>query len=323
MDTARHLARVLLPLTANVLSPVVLPLAMLPAALLPAQAPAPVSGYELAVQASLARAQAAMEKAVNVVQDHSTWDRAWEVSSAHYTVRTTHSHWLASQLAGGLDKMLEHFRAILAPDFVPGERFVVHVLPDLAAYNAFGEQFGAHHSSIYGSFFAAQSPQPVVAAIFDPNLVRLQMAVTHSALHQFVARAFAGQTPAAWIEEGLASYFALYWAPDYGIDEHLRLAGSEHFVPLARLMAGGIEGYGAQAHDRFMQLGMLFTWLLHYREDTRMPAEPEARAEDPGRFAAYLRAVLRGQRAPDQAMVTLVNDRDALQEAFRAERFGR
>lgn len=289
----------------------------------PTPNPTPATGYELAVQAGLARAQAALEKAVDIVEDHSTWERAWEVSSEHYTVRTTHSHWLGAQLAFGLDRMLEHFRTILAPGFTPNERFVVHVFPDVATYNTFGEQFGEHHSSIYGSFWAGQSPQPVVAAVEDSNLVRLQMAVTHSALHQFVARAFPGQRPATWIEEGLASYFALYWAPEYGIDEHLRLVESKDTVSLARLLPAGIDAYGADTHDRFMQLGMLFTWLLHYREDTRMPAESQARVEQPGRFAAYLRTILRGERVSDEAMVALVNDRAGLQEAFRAERFGR
>jgi hypothetical protein len=299
------------------------PLASLLLALaLPSQEADRHHGYEAAVRAGLAQAQAAMERSVVVAEDHSAWDKAWEVSSAHYTVRTTHSHWLASQLASGLDRMLQHFTSILAPAFQPGERFIVHVFPDIALYNSFGEQFGAHHSSIYGSFFAAGSAPPVVAAIQDPNITRLQMAVTHSAYHQFAARAFPGQTIAAWIDEGLASYFSLYWAPEYGIDEHRRLLETDKFVPLPRLLGANVDAYGDNAHDRFMELGMLFTWLLHYREDTRLPAEAE-RAENPGRFASYLRTVLRGQRVQDKAMVDLVNDRASLEAGFRAEKFGR
>lgn len=285
-----------------------------------AQDPSP--GYRAALDAALQRCQSELERGVAVTEDHSTWETAWEVSSEHYTVRTTHSHWLAARIATGLDTMLGHFRSVLRPDFTPGERFVVHVLPDVESYNTFGNANGEHHSSMYGSFYANGHPQKVVAAVYDPNVTWLQMWITHSAYHQFAERAFPGSTPATWIDEGLASYFALYWAPDYGIDEHLRLAGGDGFVSLTRLMTGGITGYADHTHDRFMELGMLFTWLLHYRDDTRMPAAVEERVDSPGAFAGYLRAVLRGDE-PDPAMVALVQDRSALQDAFRAFTFGR
>ncbi len=44
-------------------------------------------------------------------------------------------------------------------------------------------------------------------------------------------------------------------------------------MPLHKLIADPIAAYLSGAHERFTTLGMLFTWLLRYREDTATSAD--------------------------------------------------
>jgi hypothetical protein len=122
---------------------------------------------------------------------------------------------------------------------------------------------------LLGSFYATQHPDRPVAMYFHANVRQRAMWATHSAFHQFVDRAFAAAPP-TYLSEGLAAYFSIfYWDQAFGIAEFKRIASGPAWVPLARLQREGIEAYAADPHTRFIELGMLFNYLLHYRPDTR------------------------------------------------------
>lgn len=243
--------------------------------------------YGRAIRGAIERAQAELEGVTDLWEDHSTWENAWEVQSGSYLVRTTHSRRLGLDVGGSLEVMLAEFSNILNPDFKARTPFPVFILPVLSQYNQFGDDFGEHHSSIYGSFFAADHEERPVAVLYDENRTLLLMYATHSALHQFIDRSFS-RNPPTWISEGLASYFAIRWAYAWGVSQLQGLIDGNRFIPLAQLRDASLEQYAENAHARFMELGMLFYYLLHFREDTRMTQERE------GAFAEYLRAVLGG-----------------------------
>ena len=89
----------------------------------------------------------------------------------------------------------------------------------VVATPAFGEEFGAHHSSILGGFWASEHAERPVALYFDANALQVSMWATHAAFHQFAEQAFA-HIPDLWVSEGLASYYSIfYWDKTWGLAE--------------------------------------------------------------------------------------------------------
>ena len=268
------------------------------------------------VSTAVVRAQTQYWSTVELVEDHSTWETAWEVSSDHYRVRTTHSHFLAQDLAQGLESMLAHYQSLFGTDFAPARPLPVFVHETIAEYNQFGNDHGAEHSSILGAFYASQHPEAPVAAVYTANSTLLRMSVTHAATHQFVEAAF-GNRPAVPIDEGLASYFSLFWDWGYGASEHRRFQERDSFLPLARLLREDLADYVSNPHDRFMQLGMFFHYLLNVRESTRTASEG---ATPP--FMEYVRAVVRGQDPRTLPFAELLaSDLETLEADFRETAF--
>lgn len=289
--------------------------------------------YRKSVVKAIGRAQADLERSLELWTDHSTWEHAWRVSTEDYEVRTTVSRYFGLDLAQGLETMRGHFDALLAPTRRVDGPLAVYIFPSLAEYNQFGNDFGAEHSSAYGSFYAQGSPERAVGVLFDENPTLLRMWVTHSALHQYLDRAFTRQPP-TWVSEGLAAYFALFWDYGYGISEIDRIrrnrtaagapapAGQEQFVPLRALLPGGLDQYVGSAGNRFIELGMLFTYLMSYREDTRTVMDGDTVVQAP--FAEYLRAILQGADHTQLPVHALLTERtDELEADFRAFEFAR
>lgn len=249
--------------------------------------------YARAFDRILARAQTELEKKVTLLADHSTWDKALKVPSKHYVVHTTQSYAYAKALGKGLDQMALHIKRLLKNDVAWPKPRPVLLFPDLAAYNQFGDDKGGDHSSIYGSFFASGDAAKPVAALYHPNYTLVAMQITHSLVHQFVDHAYPGSQPPTWVSEGLAGYFALFWDWKFGAAKLADFQKKGTWVPLRRSFVTSLNRYGAKADQYFIELGMLFHYLLNYREDTKSPADKDGVAQGP--FADYLRQTLRGQ----------------------------
>lgn len=258
------------------------------------------SPYDRAVKGAIDRNQRSLQAGKDIWEDHSSWDNAWQVRSDHYIVRTTHSRKLGRDMGERLDMMLEEFKYVLYPEFTVDEPFQIFLCPTLAVYNQYGEEFGEHHSSLYGSFYAAGHEQRPVIVLYDDNETLLTMFTTHSAFHQFRDRAFS-RTPPTWIEEGLASYYAYRWAYTWGVSQVRELVNNRRFIPLSQAVEIGIDQYGGATSVYFTELGMLFYYLLNFREDTMMTEDQD------GACATYLRTLLRGgatSSLPFHALVT-------------------
>jgi len=247
--------------------------------------------YQRALTRALERSQADLLVSLNGLwQDHSKWESPWIASSEHYEVRTTDSYTLAAYMAGQLEYMRGEMVKLLGEGSGSNERLPIWILPNLGAFNTVGAQ-AAEHSSMYGSFYADQVAGGPVATYYVSNRTLLGMWVTHGAVHQFLERSF-GVQPPTWVAEGLASYFALYWDWGYGAKELKSLGRNRTYVPIERLVRDGLPAYVNSADQRFIELGMLFHYLLNYCESTRIGAGGDPAT---GPFRDFLRLAVRGQ----------------------------
>jgi hypothetical protein len=272
--------------------------------------------YRKAVTRSLERAQEELLAATDLWVDHSRWDDPWIVVSEHFEVRTTHSHALAGKIGRDLEFLRGEWIKLVGEGQRPTGKARVWIFPSIGAYNQLGEQYD-EHSSMYGGFYARDEPEQPAVALYDANHTRLGMWITHAATHQFLARSF-GLEPETWIAEGLASYFALFWDWGYGQRELERLESSGRFVPLEGLLRAALPEYVSSAHERFIELGMLFHFLLNSWEPTRNAADGTG-----GTFQEYLRAAVRGQgRSGSEFERTLREAGSFLEQDFRDFAFG-
>jgi hypothetical protein len=281
------------------------------------QATATDAAYRRVVAGALARAQESLAASADFAIDHSRWDDPWVLRSEHYEVRTTKSYAQARTLSKNLEYMYGEFEKLLGQTPPRAEPYRVWVFPDLAAYNQFGNQNGAEHSSLLGSFFSSGHAERPVVTYQSANATLLGMWITHAAVHQYLETT-RGTRALVWVSEGLASYFALYWDWSYGARELERIERSD-FVPLERLFAEPLSAYLHNPDDRFLQLGMLFHFLLNSCEGTKNGA-----AGDPasGPFQEYLRLAVRGQDTRETDFEqSLEGTLELLEEEFKAHEF--
>ncbi len=148
------------------------------------------------------------------------------------------------------------------------------VQPTLEAYNTFGEDFGAEHSSFYAAFHAAGNSESAVGALYDPNWTRLGIWITHAAFHQYTSQALTAALP-LWLEEGLAAYFAGFWDWDWTLRQYQEQRDRNGLIPLTSLLSASLADYTQRTDDRLIQLAVLVHYLENVREDTRARFDEE------------------------------------------------
>lgn len=299
-------------------------LAALPAlASLPSRTPAgnDLPGLDEAFREAGRATRRRLARELDLWVDHTRWEDPFRVRTEHYAVTTTHSGRLAREVGQGLEAMLPWFRAVLGSEVSPASSWAVRVFPDLEQYNAFGNEHGAEESSVLGAFHATQAPGRPLALLADPNLVRVKIWATHAATLQFLAEGWT-TAPPTWIGRGLGSYFSLFWDFGYGVRNLRGFREQGRYVPLRQLLRENLGAYLQDPDPRFCELGVFFSYLLNYREDTR-----NGTAEDgslvPGPFAGYLRLILDGgdpRRHPVHPLLT--EGLETLEQEFLAYDFG-
>jgi hypothetical protein len=299
-----------------------------PAAANPAPFADPADGteslYQRCLRRALERSQAEARRGLDLWIDHTQWENAWVVSTEHFRVRTNTTRQVARWAADSLEGMWPTFTSVLGEGIAAGGPYEVHVYRTIAEYNAIGDAHGAHHSSIYGSFYAAQHPDRPVACLTSDNWTLLGMQLTHSVAHALIERNFPN-TPPVWLAEGLACYFAAYWDYPWVSSELKKMTAHGRFpvyVPLERLVTTDLDQYGDNTHARFIELGMWVNYLLHFRDGTRtVLAEDGSVVESP--FLDYLRDLLRGRDVSNSPITQLFeNDRAQLEQDFMQFEFG-
>jgi len=268
--------------------------------------------YGRVVERASARARNELTATLQFEVDHSRFEDPWIVTTAHYELRATVSYAQTKKIAEGLEFVRGEFVKLLGESKAPRTaRNKIWVFPSMGGYNQFGKDNGAdEHSSVLGSFFLAGHAEQPVVAYQDGNDTRLGMWVTHSALHQFLAQNF-GSKPELWVDEGLASYFALFWDWSYGAAQLDELEKTRDYVPLERLLREPIQAYLSKPDPRFIELGMLFHFLLNSCEATKNGATGDPST---GPFQEYLRAAVRGQDVSKSEFTQTLEEASALLE---------
>lgn len=265
--------------------------------------------YRRAVTRTLERVQRELSAGLEFEVDHSRWDDPWVVKTPHFEVRATGSYAETAEIARQLEFMHAEFVRVLGEGNASAP-MPIWIFPNIAEYNRFGNDFGAEHSSLLGSFFSTEHPELPVVTYQNGNYTRLGMWVTHSATHLYLERAFGPGRP-VWVDEGLASYFALYWDWSYGAQELERIERGPTFVPLERLVRDPIQAYSSRPDDRFTELGMLFNFLLNHCEATKNGATGDPAT---GTFQEFLRAAVRGQDVAETEFMQTFEEAAALLE---------
>lgn len=267
------------------------------------------------LERSLERAQAGLEATVQVYVDHSTPENPWRVESLHYEVTSTSSYRETEALALGLDQMVPLYQSILGTSWVPEERLRAFIFADLDAYNTAGDDWGDERSSFYSSFLGVDHPERPLVTLRGANETQLLMWGTHAAVQQFIERAFARRVE-TWLEQGLSAYFSLYWDWNYGKEQLQSMMENGDFIPLAELLGADIGDYAEGAHTRVIELGMLCSYLLHHREESRINNQEDAPDTS---FQNFLQDSLRGRptrRHPFRTWFT--QNIDGVERDFRA-----
>ncbi|MEO0478348.1 MAG: hypothetical protein AAF196_02585 [Planctomycetota bacterium] len=309
------------------LGPLAVPIALIGLAVTGLAAPV-ISQDSLrkSVRSVLDRAQQRIESRSDIWADHSQWESAWEIETDDLVIRTTRSFAFANSVAVGQQQMIGWFRSILGEGAGLQSKLVVNIWPDRTRYNAAGEEFGADHSSYYGSFLAARPEGLSVEAAWDPvaefdgagNELFCQMQITHSLLHGYVAQAFPSASLPTWTIEGLAEYFANYWSKNWAMARLQLVRNENRQVDVGDLLVTSEADFNdSQANARMITLGMLFVWLMEHREDSKLqPLVKDQPAEGP--FLSFLLAGLRGQDMDTHPFRRTLGDVEALLEEFNA-----
>lgn len=283
-----------------------------------AAVPAPAgddSAYRRVVTRALERAQTELVAGMNFEVDHSRWEDPWVVRTAHYEVRATRSYLQTVRYAKDLEYMRGEFVKLLGEGQPQSKPLPVWILPNMSDYNRFGNENGAEHSSLLGAFYSFQHPERPVVSYQNGNATLLGMWLTHAALHQFLEQSF-GTQRTLWVDEGLASYFALYWDWAFGARELERIERGPTFIGLERLVSDPLPVYALNPDDRFLELGMLFRFLRDECEATRTGASGDPTT---GPFQEFLRAAVRGEDVDATEFVqTLEDAAELLESDFKA-----
>ncbi|MCA8957071.1 MAG: hypothetical protein KDC87_13415 [Planctomycetes bacterium] len=290
------------------------------------QSPSTHTAADAAYARIMARAtqavQSELEGSTRIWDDHSTWDKAWEIESKHFRIRTTQPWAYGTKLGDGLDQMVaimqQHGLELNLNGSAKGR---VLLYPSIEEYNKHGNSNNAdEHSTLYGSYFGARESERPVVGVVNPSGTLVWMQITHSVTHQLLHRAYPGQTRPPWIEEGLASYFALHWNWPWGAEELRRFQKEGNWVPVYNLLRRPVSRYGTQAHQYWIELGMLFSYLINYRADTK--CTKDANGNKTGPFLDYLRDALAGKNVATHPLhAKLFEDTKVLEDGFKSNKW--
>jgi hypothetical protein len=283
--------------------------------------PVPDGVYEKAMDRTLARAQADLQKATKL-RETRTWKNPWEATSKYFTVRTTSSFAQARSLAASFDEMAPLIRGLLKPDFQWTKPMPVWIVPDIATYNQIGNAGGDAHSSNYGSHLATGQVGRPVVVLAQANEQYLKIIATHSLVHQIIDRAYPNTRARVWVQEGLAAYFSLYWDWNWAATQLAGYEKAKTQIPVRTLLTRSVAAMGGKMQKHCIELGMFFNYLLHYREDTKSTID--ANKVQQGPFAEYLRLALSGKRTNEHAVHKLIfRSVKGVEAGFRAQVFRR
>jgi len=239
-----------------------------------------------------------------------TIDDPWVVRTRHYEVHACRGRHLAAWAAQSLEAQLGWMQGFLESG-TPDEPFQVRIYPDLASYNALGEEYDAR-SSITGAFFANRPQDGFIATYESDNYNVMLENLAYGAFLQYADFLAPDREVAVALEQAMASYFGsiansqlrLYRLEQF---EAIRdgAEGAAPWTPVPILLVMGLDGFAADGGDggvtlgraRRTQLAQLIRFLFRHHPETR------ATEDGPGLFRDYVARTFKGEDTTDHPLL--------------------
>jgi hypothetical protein len=173
----------------------------------------------------------------------SNWDKAWEVRTEHYLIKTNRDIDFANHVAEIVEKEYAALKEFIGIEPKLKEPLKVFIVRNIEEYRQFGNNFArgheAYHSSQKGSFHAVNHPEtPAVAYYYKDeayNYLWTDPWLYHVLAEQYLAETLPNIT-SPWLVEGIATYFELFKFFRPEMRRYRKMVTGERFIKLADLM---------------------------------------------------------------------------------------
>lgn len=204
-----------------------------------------------------------------------SWQRDFEVTTAHYRVQSNVDRRSAIETARALETALERFsRAIRPVDVEPGREFRVFVFADEAGYQQYlADLFGQRRENTAGLYTPALG-QLLIRHL--PDARTTDRTIRHEGFHQYFD--LVCDDPPVWLNEGLAEY----WETADFTKSASRMIGLNRAhlqrIPDVSLTLGELfaltpaEFYGHGGDAYALSWGVVY-WLQHSDDEARARLE--------------------------------------------------
>lgn len=239
-------------------------------------------------------------------------DDPWIVRTEHYEVRASRDRQLAAWVARSLEVQLAAMQRFLDTDRAPDEPFRVTVFPDLASYNALGEDYDAR-SSITGAFYANNGRDGFVATYESDNYNVMLENLVYGAFLQYADHLAPGRGVAPALDQAMASFFAAHANPElarFRFEQFVAIRdkaeGAAPWTSVGAMLLMGLDGFAASdgaasfslGRARRTQLAQLVTFLTQHHPDT------SGDGDGPGTFQDYIAKTYTGESTSEHPFLT-------------------
>lgn len=234
----------------------------------------------------------------------------WVARTQHYEVHACRGRHLAAWAAQSLEAQLGWMQGFLESG-APDEPFQVRIYPDLASYNALGEEYDAR-SSITGAFFANRHQDGFVATYESDNYNVMLENLAYGAFLQYADFLAPDREVAVALEQAMASYFASIanaQLGQYRLEQFEAIRdgaeGAAPWTPVPALLLMSLDGFAADGggdgvtlgRARRTQLAQLVRFLFRHHPETRTTED------GPGLFRDYVARTFRGEDTTDHPLL--------------------
>lgn len=154
------------------------------------------------------------------------WDHAWELTTAHYVIRTNHSERFAKTLSIAIEDAYQAFGKVLGPPPSSGKPMRLLAFRTYEDYRAYCERTN-NLAALNAAGFAPSEPGTACGYDKLKDEATLLETMVHEAAHLYFVQAYPAARPPSWLAEGMATYFE-----GFDVDAHAHL--TFHHRPKSR-----------------------------------------------------------------------------------------
>ncbi len=206
---------------------------------------------------------------------HSEWEKAWEVKTEHYLIRSNKDVDYVNEVAVLAEKVYAALKEFYTLEPKLKEPMKVFVLKNVDEYNQFANNFArgeeGFHSSGMGCFLAINHPEAPAVSYYHKdeayNYVWTNQWLYHVLPHQYQTEILPNLT-SPWLVEGIATYFELFKFYKVEMKRYRKMLVGERFIKLDDLMKveslsdNESSGFVIGEKPQPIEAGMLILFLI-------------------------------------------------------------